>query len=319
MATIKDVAKKANVSISTASYALNNKPNVAKETKERVLKAARELGYRPNIIARRLKTNKTGNVGVFIYGFGGPIFSDLLESIHIELLKEDLNLIVSTGKSSTKMLQEKLIDAAIIFDAFMEDDDIIRFAKERPVITLDRKLVGKNSYSSRVKNEELVYGFIKEITKKGFKKYAYLSGPKDNLDNIDRYRGYQKALLEVGIENISKFEGDYTVEKGYLIGEEIAKLKEKPEFIFCANDEMAVGLIRALKNNKIYVPHDISVAGFDGIELGLYINPQLSTIKIDYKGWGKKIAKNIIDLLKKTTKVTITNPEGYFNYKGTIK
>ena len=115
MATIKDVAKKANVSISTASYALNNKPNVAKETKERVLKAARELGYRPNIIARRLKTNKTGNVGVFIYGFGGPIFSDLLEAIHIELLKEDLNLIVSTGKSSTKMLQEKLIDAAIIF------------------------------------------------------------------------------------------------------------------------------------------------------------------------------------------------------------
>lgn len=319
MATIKDVAKKAGVSISTASYALNNKPNVSTKTRERVLEAASELDYHPNIIARSLKNNKTGNIGVFIYGFGGPIFSDLLEAIHIELLKSNLNLIVSTGNSSKKMLKEKLIDGAIIFDANMKDDNIIRFARERPVIVLDRILIANNVYSSLVENQNLVYEFIKGLLDKGFKKFAYIGGPKDNLDNIERNRGFKKALKERNINEIIAYEGDYTVEQGYKIGEKIAKLKDLPDFIFCANDETAVGLIRALKNNKIYVPANISIAGFDGIQLGSYINPQLSTIEIDYKNWGRNVAQNIIELLNKKEKVEIANPKGFIKYRGTTR
>ena len=124
MVTIKDVAKLAGVSISTASLALNDKPRVSK-TKEKVLNAAKELGYRPNFSAQALKTKKTGSIGVFIYGFGGPIFSDLLETIHIELRKEELNLIVSMGKSALELLKNKQVDGAIIFDTKITDEEII--------------------------------------------------------------------------------------------------------------------------------------------------------------------------------------------------
>ncbi|MCF7930198.1 MAG: LacI family transcriptional regulator, partial [Acholeplasmataceae bacterium] len=107
MTTIKDVAKKAGVSISTASYALNNLPNVHPDTRKRILEAANELNYHPNGIARNLKTKRTGNIGVFIYGFSGPIFSDVLEGIRQKLQENNFNIVVSSGKSSANLLQER--------------------------------------------------------------------------------------------------------------------------------------------------------------------------------------------------------------------
>src|SRR5690554_3329625 len=164
--TIKDVAKRAGVSISTASYALNNKPNVHPKTRERVLKAANELNYYPNAHARNLKSRKSSNIGVFIYGFSGPIFSDLLEGINLELQKKQYNIIVSSGKSSSVLLRERGVDAAIIFDNDITDKEIIRFASRQPIVVLDRFLEGENIYHSMIENEKLVYDFITQIDRK---------------------------------------------------------------------------------------------------------------------------------------------------------
>ena len=315
MATIKDVAKLAGVSISTASLAINDLPNVSEATKKRVLDAAEQLGYHPNLSARTLKTNKTGSIGVFIYGFGGPIFSDLLETIHNELMKEGLNLIVSTGQSSTQLLRNKQVDAAIIFDTKIKDEDIIFFAKTKPVLVLDRHLKHPNVYSSVVKNEELVYTLIKEMIKKGYKKFSFVSGPERTKDNQDRYKGFLKALDEAGLVPHLLFNGNFTIEGGYREGEKIAKLDEKPDFVYCANDEMAVGLIRALKDNKVYIPTNIAVAGFDGIYLGDYITPKLTTIEVDYLQWGVYISQKIILLLKGHEVDQVKPPEGKIIYK----
>jgi len=128
MSTIKDVAKLAGVSISTVSYALNNQPNVHPETKKRIMDAARELNYYPNGIARNLKTKRTGNIGVFIYGFAGPIFSDVLEGIRQKLQENNFNIVVSSGKSSANLLNERQVDGAIVFDGGLTDDVLINFA-----------------------------------------------------------------------------------------------------------------------------------------------------------------------------------------------
>lgn len=311
MSTIKDVAKIAGVSISTASYALNNSPKVAIKTKERILKVARELNYHPNGNARSLKKRKTGNIGVFIYEFAGPIFSEVLDGIHKMLQLEGLNIIVSSGVSSLKLLKERQVDAAIVFDDSIQSDILIQFGKlGYPVYVLDRKLQGENIYSSVIDNVSLVEEFIKSVVANGYTEFAYLSGPSESFNNQQRYLGFKNGLEEMGIENHQFYEGDFTIQGGYNLGLQIASLDNKPKFIYCANDESAIGLIQALRVKNIKVPEDVAVAGFDNIILGSYIDPPLTTIGIDHLNWGKNVAEQIISILNQKQLDEVFHPVG---------
>jgi LacI family transcriptional regulator len=311
MSTIKDVAKKAGVSISTVSYALNDLPNVHPETKKRILEAAKELNYYPNGVARNLKTKRTGNIGVFVYGFAGPIFSDVLEGIRQKLQEYNYNIVVSSGKSSINLLKERQVDGAIIFDGQLNDDILLIYANYGlPLYVLDRKLHGPNIYSSLIDNEGLVYQFIKEMIKKGYKKFAYLSGPTDAYNNNHRYDGFLQALKDANLNTHQYYQGDFTIQGGYQIGQSILGLKEKPRFIFCANDESAIGLMKALKEGNINIPEDIAIAGFDNTVYGEYTTPKLTTIGINHIAWGKKVAEAIISIVDKQKYIDIGHPEG---------
>lgn len=311
MATIKDVAKKAGVSISTASYALNNQPNVHPDTKRRILEAAKALDYFPHFSARHLKTKRTGNIGVFIYGFAGPIFSDVLEGIHMKLLENHYNIIVSSGKSSTILLQERQVDGAIIFDNNLPDDTLIRYAKEgSPVCVLDRYLTGDHIFASVIDNAGLVKNFISEIIAKGYRDLAYLSGPQDSYNNNMRYMGFKEALNAHGIEHHQYLEGDFTISGGYRIGKALCKAKSRPRFVFCANDESAIGLTTAFQEAGIRIPEDIAIAGFDNIQMGLYITPKLTTIGIDHRLWGEHVAEVVVNLIQHGEMIKIKNPKG---------
>jgi len=310
MSTIKDVAKKAGVSISTASYALNNRPNVHPKTKEKILQAAKELNYHPNGNARNLKTKKTGSVGVFIYGFAGPIFSEVLDGIHLKLQEHGFNIIVSSGNSSLNLLLERQVDAAIVFDDRLSDEDLIRYAESgSPVYVLDRTLNGENIYSSVIDNEGLVYQFIKEEIEKGYKDFVYLSGPQEAFNNNHRYVGFEQALQEANLTH-QFIQGDFTIHGGYECGLKIVNMEHKPSFIYCANDEMAVGLMHALTLHNIKIPEDIAIAGFDNIALGNYTQPRLTTIAIDHTQWGRDVAEAIILLLTTQEEQEILQPEG---------
>jgi LacI family transcriptional regulator len=311
MSTIKDVAKKAGVSISTVSYALNDLPNVHPETKKRILEAAKELNYYPNGVARNLKTKRTGNIGVFVYGFAGPIFSDVLEGIRQKLQEYNYNIVVSSGKSSINLLKERQVDGAIIFDGQLNDDILLIYANYGlPLYLLDRQLIGPNIYSSLIDNEGLVYQFIKEMIKKGYKDFAYLSGPTDAFNNNHRYDGFLQALKEANLNNHQYYQGDFTIQGGYQIGQSIAELEEKPRFIFCANDESAIGLMKALKEANISIPEEIAIAGFDNTVLGEYTTPKLTTIGINHIAWGKKVAEAVISIVDKQKYLEIGHPEG---------
>ncbi|VEU81206.1 Catabolite control protein [Haploplasma axanthum] len=319
MATIKDVAKKAGVSISTASYALNNQPNVHSKTREKILAAAKELNYYPNASARNLKTKRTGNIGFFIYGFDGPIFGDILEGVNNELQKKGFNIIVSSGESSAVILRERQVDAAIVFDSNLTDDTLLNYSEKYPVIVLDRDLKGKNIYKSQVDNKKAVERFISEMVDKGYKKIAYLSGPKDSPSNLERYKGFCNALNEKGIKEFKHYEGDFTIGCGYELGKRIAQETEKPEFIYCANDESAVGVLQAFRELNVRIPDEISVAGFDGIMLGEYTIPNLTTIAIDYKDWGHNLAHFITVLLNENEVLEIKGPEAKVKFKESTK
>ncbi|MCD4826475.1 MAG: LacI family transcriptional regulator [Acholeplasmataceae bacterium] len=311
MPTIKDVAKKAGVSISTASYALNNLPSVHPETKQRILDAAKSLNYYPNGIARNLKTKKTGNIGVFVYGFSGPIFSDVLEGIRQNLQENGFNIIVSSGKSSENLLNERQVDGAIIFDNNLTDECLKNFAShDFPTFVLDRIIEGKNIYSSVIDNEGIVYNFIREMVKKGYRDFAYLSGPNDSFNNNHRYDGFKQALKDENINDHKYYQGDFTIQGGYQIGQQIGLEEKKPRFVYCANDESAIGLMKALREMKIHVPKDIALAGFDNIYLGEYLTPKLTTIGIDHLKWGKSVAQALSDLIKDKKLNEVKHPEG---------
>lgn len=316
--TIKDVAKKAGVSISTASYALNNRPNVHPDTKERILKVAEDLNYYPNAHARNLKTKKSSNVGVFIYGFGGPIFSDLLEGINLSLQKKDYNIIVSSGKASAVMLRERQVDGAIIFDNNITNEQIISYAKNHPVIVLDRRLEGENIYHTMIQNDSLVYDFITSMIERGYQKISYLAGPSDAFNNQERYKGFTKALTDKSLKEFSYIQGDFTIGSGYQAGVELAKQKHLPQMVYCANDELAIGLINALNEHGIHVPSQVAVAGFDGITLDEYITPKLTTIEINHMDWGRQIAGFLIRVINNKNVYPLTNPEAKVVYRESV-
>lgn len=312
MPTIKDVAKKAGVSVSTASYALNNIPHVHPDTKKRVLAVAASINYHPSASARNLKTKRTNNIGVFVYGFSGPVFSELLEGINHVVHQHGFNILVSSGKSSSIMLKEKQVDAAIIFDSSFDRSLIMQFAKTSPIVVLDTYLKGKNIYSSVIDNDLLVQQLIRQMINQGYQQFVYVAGPKDAFNNKERYKGYLKALEESSLKSMQAFPGDFTIPSGFNAGLAIVKMKPLPDFVYCANDEMALGVIQALTQHGLRVPEDIGVAGFDGSYLhNEYIKPSLTTISINHYAWGQSSALFLIEALKKGEQVKgVSKPIG---------
>jgi len=312
MATIKDVAKRAGVSISTASYALNDVPNVHPDTKARILQAAKALNYTPHFSARHLKTKKTGNIGVFIYGFSGPVFSDVLEGIRQTLQQFDYNILVSSGKSSESLLREKQVDGAIIFDANLTSDMLKPLsASGLPMILLDRDDIGKNMYQHMIDNEDLVYQLMDQVITSGkYQSYGFLSGPDDSFNAVKRFEGFKRALQSHHINEYQKFQGDFTIEGGHVIGKQFKALANKPDFIFCANDESAIGFLQALKLDGFKVPEDIAIAGFDNFFMTSYVHPAITTIGIDHIKWGQQVATAMIDILRGLPHDLKESPEG---------
>ncbi|QQE79782.1 LacI family DNA-binding transcriptional regulator [Alicyclobacillus sp. SO9] len=287
MATIKDVAKKAKVAVSTASLALHHDKRVKEETRQRVLEAAQELQYRPNGIARDLKTRKTETICVLLHDLGGPFYSELLQGVQDVAAENGYNTIASGstgGKhgAGARLLLERRVDGVIVLAQDVDDEMILRAAgNDLPVVVLDRELISKNIFTVRVDNVHGGYEATKHLLDEGYRRIAFVSGPADSLDSDERYEGYLKAMGEYAVDESKRitYNGRFTEEGGYSVGRVIATNRQLPEAVFAANDEMAVGLLKAFQDKGIAVPEDVAVVGFDNIRISEYVRPALSTIK----------------------------------------
>ncbi|MBU0996816.1 MAG: LacI family transcriptional regulator [Firmicutes bacterium] len=316
MSTIKDVAKVAGCSISTVSYALNNDKRIPDITADRIKKIASEIGYFPSAAARNLKKRNTDTVLVAISDFGGPVYHELLDGIHFQLAKSGYTMIVSTGISSNNLLKERSADGAVITDIHISDQSLIQLAKNfRPIIVLDRRLKDTNIYNMTIDNHKAMYCLTKDILSKGYFKIGYVHGVKDTYDNQTRYSGFLAALQEKGIKVFREYYGNFTKPSGIMIGAELLKDSNLPDMLVCANDEMALGIMETLQKNGKIIPSDIGISGFDDIDLSSYVNPQLSSIKVNHFEWGKTIALTLIKLLKEE-EVDIHKQEGIIMIRG---
>lgn len=299
MTTIKDVAKHAKVSVTAVSYALNDTGTISDDTRKRILEVAKELNYHPNAFARNLKRRKTGTVGVFITSFGGSFYEEILEGIHDAVIQTDYEMIVCPESwTKRKVLTQRQVDGAIVFDYKIDSETIVNLASEKfPIVVLDRCLESEYLFPLLLDNQQGAKDAFYHLYDQGARRLVFVSGASDSFDNAER----KKAFLREAAKNnvpITCFDGNFTEQSGYEVAQGIIRSKDMPDAVFCANDQMAIGFIRAMKEQGLKAPHDIGVVGFDDIKIARYLRPSLSTVGSSRLSWGATAANQLIDLLE---------------------
>jgi LacI family transcriptional regulator len=310
MATIKDVAKLANVSISTVSCSLNDGTGrVSEETKEKVRQAAKQLGYQPNGIARSLKTKKTNLIGVFLGCFDGPVYAEIRRGIQQICRLNNYEAIFAecdyNSNTVVKVLQQKLVDGAIVLATTIEDEVLENIAsKNFPIVVMDRDL--RNTYISNIliDNENAGYNVAKYFKELQYLDVGYMEGPKIDYDNKKRIEGFNKGVKEFGlnIKNKWKLNGGYTEVGGYQAMQEFIEEGDLPRAMFITNDEMAFGAMAYLKECEIDIPNDIAIVGFDNTDMCDFVTPTLTTVSRPSYELGIIAANSLFDSLNKNKK-----------------
>ncbi|TGB02425.1 LacI family DNA-binding transcriptional regulator [Halobacillus salinus] len=287
MATIKDVAKRAGVAISTASYALNGSTKVSEATIERVLKAAKELNYQKNGFASDLKRTKTNTIALILSDMSGPYFSELIKGVQEGASGNQYDLIACSSlggerSTATKFLREKRADGAIILANNISTSIIEESARsDMPIVVLDRDVENPFAIHIEVDNKKGAYEVTEYLIQNGHETIGYISGPPESHDNEERFKGFSDALKDNNLpfQSRLKITGDFTREGGYRATKLLIAQQKLPDALFYANDEMAIGGLQAFDEKGIRVPEDISIVGFDDIQLAEYVSPPLTTVR----------------------------------------
>lgn len=301
MTTIRDVAKRAGVSVTTASYALNDTGSIGEATRKRVLQAAEELNYHPNAFARHLKHRKTLTIGVFISRFGGSFYEEILEGIHSVTLDTDYELLVCPeSRSARRILLHRQVDGAIVFDSKISNESILKLASRHfPIVVLDRALQNEFILPILLDNPQGVREAFSHLYLQGFRKMSFVAGA-ESFDNAERMATFLSEAERHNLQ-VSVYQGNFTERSGYEAAKTIFQSDDRPEAVFCANDQMAIGFLNAMREHNLRAPADIAVIGFDDIPLIRYIQPTISTIGTSRFEWGTTAVRQLIDFLENDT------------------
>jgi LacI family transcriptional regulator len=300
MITLKEVAKLAGVGVSTVSHALNGTGTVSDETRQRIIQLAEELNYHPNGVAKRLRSKKTNTIGVFISNFGGAFYEDILQGIHLAVKQKQYELIVCPESETThKILTHRQVDGAIVFDSTIKDDLLKRLANiDFPIVTLDRVLGVENTYPLLIDNRHGAMEVFRYFYQSGFRKIIYISGVMEAYDNMERMEAFLEEAQRHEIP-VKTFIGNFTEMSGYQTAKTIISMNDLPDAVFCANDQMAIGFIKAMEEFHLKAPNDIAVVGFDDISIAKYLN--LSTVGVSRTDWGYLAALQLVNLIEDGT------------------
>ncbi|MFN6992376.1 MAG: LacI family DNA-binding transcriptional regulator [Fervidobacterium sp.] len=306
--TIRDIAKKAGVSINTVSRALNDKPDINEETKRRVLQIAKELGYIRDATALSLRYGLSNVIGVILEDSSNPFFSEVLKGIEVEAREHGFNVIFMNTEKNYKLEVEAIrtmigrrVDG-IIISPTQESIEDIRFLVERdvPFVILGVSIEDLNVpqiYSADVKGAELA---VSHLIETGRRNILFLNGFMYKSVAKMRLEGYKNALKKHNIkfdENLI-FEIEEGYESAYAKMKEILSSGLKFDGVFCFNDVFAIAVVGALKEAGLKVPMDVAVVGYDDIVLSQFMTPSISTVRIDKILEGRLAFQMLYTLLK---------------------
>jgi LacI family transcriptional regulator len=303
-ATIRDVARLAQVSVASASRALNGLSIVADATRDRVLEAAKLLRFVPHSGARSLSTSKTRTVGLVLPDLYGEFFSELIRGVDLAARERELHLLVSSshgdaeeaalamrsmrGRVDGILIMSPHVDAAVLADNIEAD---------LPIVLLNTHGAGSRFPAYRVDNFGGALAVTQHLLECGRDRIAHVAGPATNYEAQERRRGYETAL---GARRLAPqiVEGDFTEVTGHAGALALAKSKQPPNAIFAANDTMAVGCLLALREFGLRVPEDVALAGFDDIPLARLVDPSLTTARVQIADLGGKALERLAQCIE---------------------
>ncbi|OWA34759.1 LacI family transcriptional regulator [Saccharibacillus sp. O16] len=298
MVSIKDIAKKAGVSISTVSYALNGSSKVTDETSARILAIAEELHYVPNAAARTLKKRESRIIGVFLTDFRGDVYGDLLDGVKEVLNREGYDMIVCSGIQSHRMLPERMIDGAIILDSGFDSEEILRYAdRGHRIVVLDRELSHDNINQVLLDNQAGATAAMNYLLERGHRKLYIVTGPEDSYDSNQRLSVARQVAAEHSDVQLIEIASNFEKKGGMVAAHQIIAEYDQPAAVFCLNDEMAVGICNVLNETELKVGEHIHLIGFDNIELTKYLQPRLATVDYSRPKWGAAAAEHLLHIL----------------------
>lgn len=310
MSTIKEVSKLAGVSTASVSKVMNgNYYGVSEDTKNRILAAAKELKYRPNRIARGLVKSRTTIVGLIVPDISNPYYAELAKGVEEEAEKNGYNLILCNANDEPKK-ERKYVNMLVEYNAngiifsgmesYDKESMNMLLEKEIPVVAIDRNIEDNCVPVSFYSNSQLGSMMATErLILCAHTKIAFIGG--EHIENYPhaRYMGFKIALMSHNIkldESLVRF-GPYTMTTGYTRTSEL--LQEKKDFtaIVCANDLIALGAIKAIREYGLDVPKDISLVGYDDILLSSLFEPTLTTIRQDSYTIGKEALRELLKVV----------------------
>lgn len=309
MATsIKDVAKEAGVSIATVSRVLNDIDVVNEDTKNKVLEAIKTLGYRPNIVARSLKTQRTKTIGILVPDISSQLYPDIVRGAEDVSNIYDYNVIlcnsdfdVEKEKEYLRVLREKMVDGVIYMSSSLNKEilDLINELDLKTILVETRDKDGVLP-SVTIDNVKASYTGTKYLIDNGNKNLAFVGVKAENKNAWgDRYLGFENAMKDANIkvdEDLVFFD-TLKVKSGYDAAMQFIKSKKKLNGVVCASDEIAIGVINGLRDNGIKVPEDVSVIGFNNNYIASIFYPKLTTISQPSYDMGSVAMRMLIKLL----------------------
>lgn len=296
MAGIKDVAAAAGVSVSTVSNVMNNKKNVGEETRSKVLQICNELSYYPNIAGKGLKSG-TSNTLLFNFSdFDRSFYLKIINGISDYANENDYDLIICTFKSCEKYMRSSLTAGCISLDSQMTNEFLNRVAREHyPVVVLDRVVDNPHVKSIVVNNYEPMCELVQSVIDRGYHRFGFIGGLEGTTDNMERYQAFRDILAKnhIAFHREHYFAGNYREKSGYRAAKIMMLSEELPQALICANDNMAIGAIKAFRENGIRIPEDIAVTGFDNCDLAEVVG--LTTVDIPNYERGYLAAQYLVE------------------------
>ena len=311
MVSIKDIAQYCGVSVATVSKALNGQQDVGEATRERVLAAAREMGYTANVMARALKTNRTYNIGILFTdlrksGFMHEYFASALNSFREEAESSgyDITFIsCDVGRSNTSYLQHaryRRVEGMAIFCADFLDPLVQELAySDIPVITLDHAYEGRMAVLSD--NMNGIGELVRYVYGKGHRRIAYIHGNPTAVTE-QRVQGFYSTCEELGLEIPDEYIGSCEYHEPMSCKEatkKLLQLPERPTCIFFPDDYAYLGGINAINEAGLRIPEDISAVGYDGIHLARVMSPRLTTWRQNTEALGRTAAARLIEKIER--------------------
>ncbi|HBF41635.1 MAG TPA: LacI family transcriptional regulator [Anaerolineaceae bacterium] len=307
--TIKDVAQAAGVSTTTVSHVVNNTRHVDPDTRQRVIQSMDSMGYHPNFLARSLRRGVSKTIGLIVPDAANLFFAEVARKIEDYGFQQGYSVILGNSDNNPEKqtsyvnsLMAKRVDGMIFISSGGEEKDLARLLKNQvPVVVADRDVPLELADVVLVDNERGGYDATRHLIELGHQRIACITGPHDLSPSMQRIQGYLRALQEFNLEVNPDYitAGDFQFRGGGQAMDRLLKCFPRPDAVFVFNDMMAIGAMNAIREAGLEIPRDISVVGFDDIELSSVITPALTTI-----------AQPFDDIARHATRLLVERMEG---------